>query len=285
MNMNYYLHLFKREMLQHKGAFVYTPIVLFGLVLIGAIFSASMMVNEAGVNVNMNLNDAHWNGMDKWDGPENFQPIYGFLFIGAIVGVFYLLDSLYSDRKDRSILFWRSLPVSEFTNVIVKLLTAVVLIPSIFFVAGLVSSLVAVVILYIGATIMGIEVDNAVQIISYVSGIKTALPTLFSVLFTGILMIPMYLLLLTASSAARRSPWLTLIGPIGGITIFELIALDGPKTVVYLFKYIGGVTTASYELFNNGVWTLGIVQILGAVAVAAGLYIAVVYLRLRRFEI
>ena len=54
----------------------------------------------------------------------------GFFFaVMCVVAVFYLLDSLHSDRKDRSVLFWKSLPVSDTTTVLSKLATAAVAIP------------------------------------------------------------------------------------------------------------------------------------------------------------
>jgi len=37
-----------------------------------------------------------------------------------IVGIFYSLDALHSERRDRSILFWKSLPVSDITTVLSK---------------------------------------------------------------------------------------------------------------------------------------------------------------------
>lgn len=49
--------------------------------------------------------------------------------LGFIV-LFYLLDSLYSDRRDRSVLFWRSMPVTDTQSVLAKLLTATVFGPA-----------------------------------------------------------------------------------------------------------------------------------------------------------
>src|SRR4029077_929947 len=40
------------------------------------------------------------------------------IFTAFIVGVFYCLDALYGERRDRSILFWKSLPVSDLTTVL-----------------------------------------------------------------------------------------------------------------------------------------------------------------------
>jgi ABC-2 type transport system permease protein len=56
-----------------------------------------------------------------------------FLLAGAILTIFYSLDSLYAERKNKSILFWRSLPITDAETVISKLLTSVLAIPLIAF--------------------------------------------------------------------------------------------------------------------------------------------------------
>ena len=52
-----------------------------------------------------------------------------FLVITSFVILFYLLSCLYGDRKDRSILFWKSMPVSETRNVTVKFIVAALVVP------------------------------------------------------------------------------------------------------------------------------------------------------------
>src|SRR6266536_3274951 len=51
------------------------------------------------------------------------------IFIVFIVGVFYCLDALHSERRDRSILFWKSLPVSDLTTVLSKATIPLVVLP------------------------------------------------------------------------------------------------------------------------------------------------------------
>src|SRR5438128_4763288 len=46
-----------------------------------------------------------------------------------IVGIFYSLDALYGERRDRSILFWKSLPVSDLTTVLSKITIPLVILP------------------------------------------------------------------------------------------------------------------------------------------------------------
>src|SRR5712691_13365457 len=55
------------------------------------------------------------------------------IFIVFIVGVFYCLDALYGERRDRSILFWKSLPVSDLTTVLSKATIPLIILPSVTF--------------------------------------------------------------------------------------------------------------------------------------------------------
>src|SRR5438034_7409383 len=51
------------------------------------------------------------------------------IFTVFIVGVFYCLDALHGERRDRSILFWKSLPVSDLTTVLSKVTIPLVVLP------------------------------------------------------------------------------------------------------------------------------------------------------------
>jgi ABC-2 type transport system permease protein len=59
-----------------------------------------------------------------------------FFAVMSIYSTWYLLDCLYADRKDRSVLFWKSLPISDTTTVLSKLATALIVIPAVYFVAA-----------------------------------------------------------------------------------------------------------------------------------------------------
>ena len=55
------------------------------------------------------------------------------MFATFLVGLFYCLDALYGERRDRSILFWKSLPVSDRTTVLSKASIPLVVLPLIAF--------------------------------------------------------------------------------------------------------------------------------------------------------
>jgi ABC-2 type transport system permease protein len=84
--------------------------------------------------------------------PADFPiPAVGQLFLVAVGATFfammsiyatwYLLDCLYADRKDRSVLFWKSLPISDTMTVLSKLATAMLVIPAVYFAAADLTSL------------------------------------------------------------------------------------------------------------------------------------------------
>src|SRR6202008_2097761 len=65
---------------------------------------------------------------------------------GFLVGVFYSLDALYGERRDRSILFWKSLPVSDVTAVLSKASISPVVLPALVVGISIVTHLVMVLI-------------------------------------------------------------------------------------------------------------------------------------------
>src|SRR5437764_1151702 len=68
------------------------------------------------------------------------------IFTVFIVGVFYCLDALHGERRDRSILFWKSLPVSDLTTVLSKATIPLVVLPVISFAIIAVTQLIMLVI-------------------------------------------------------------------------------------------------------------------------------------------
>jgi ABC-2 type transport system permease protein len=79
--------------------------------------------------------------------------VFGLAFyvVMTIYSTWYLLDCLYADRKDRSILFWKSLPISDAQTVLSKLSMALVVIPLVYFLAADVTTLMCAFIISVRA--------------------------------------------------------------------------------------------------------------------------------------
>jgi ABC-2 type transport system permease protein len=95
-----------------------------------------------------------------FDSPEKTRSMaammflaFGALFFAAmsLYSYWYLLDCLYTDRKDRSILFWKSLPISDTATVLSKLFVGLVAIPIVYFAAADAATVLAAFVLSVRA--------------------------------------------------------------------------------------------------------------------------------------
>ncbi len=132
------------------------------------------------------------------------------MFTLGFVVFFYCLGSLYDERKDRSILFWKSLPVSDRDTVISKSLTALFVGPLIAIAFALVLSLLVLFSLMVLAAFHGLNLFGLVlgdknfylvilQILSFIPVyVLWALPTVGYLLFV--------------SSWAKTKPFLWAVG-------------------------------------------------------------------------
>src|SRR6266567_5853183 len=86
------------------------------------------------------------------------------IFTAFIVGVFYCLDALHGERRDRSILFWKSLPVSDLTTVLSKASIPLVVLPAITFVVTVATQLVMLLLANAVLLVNGVSVTTWAQL-------------------------------------------------------------------------------------------------------------------------
>lgn len=138
--------LLKREVWEHRSIWL-TPVVL-ALVIAVAVLTGAMSLSTYAEEVDVGLIGAQ-NAEAHYRRAILYAPmlvIVAIFAVGAgIVQIFYSLDSLYSERKDKSILFWRSLPVTDAETVISKVLTATVIIPAVALAGTFVTHLTAMI--------------------------------------------------------------------------------------------------------------------------------------------
>lgn len=144
--------LLRREIAEHRGVFLYLPLVIsafiIGMMLMSFALSGSFSYTMSRHD-GEGLENRHVEVVAPLSraGLEQFaqlpmekrevwlrRAVYGTgtpLFLALWLVVFsYLLMTLYNERKDRSILFWKSMPVSDAMTVVSKLLVAVVFLPA-----------------------------------------------------------------------------------------------------------------------------------------------------------
>jgi len=135
--------LLRREVWEHR-AIVVTPIVV-GALIIAALLLPVFAGTMGDVRVEglfSELDDLTPEKVEAAWAVAGAGLAFPFALAMVLVTTFYLLDSLYAERKDRSILFWKSLPVSDARVVLSKLATAVFVVPAVSIVALAVTSIV-----------------------------------------------------------------------------------------------------------------------------------------------
>ncbi len=131
--------LMRREFWEHPALWR-APAIVAALLGISTLFS--MTINVDGGHV------PHLQDPDRIAVLNITQDVWAGLIylVASIVVTFYVLDALYAERKDRSILFWKSLPVSDGLTVASKFLMVTVVVPLVVFVLATASHLVALLI-------------------------------------------------------------------------------------------------------------------------------------------
>src|ERR1700722_18026660 len=169
------------------------------------------------------------------------------MLIGCLVGIFYSLDALHSERRDRSILFWKSLPVSDLTTVVAKASVPLVILPVLVFAITVTLQLI-------------MRLASAAVVL--LTGASAATPPLFEmglVLLYGLTVIvlwhaPLYMWLLLVSGWARRAAFLWAVLPPLAVAGVETIAFHTSYFSSLLQDRLFGFAASAFDLKDkNGV--------------------------------
>ncbi|MGH7486986.1 MAG: ABC transporter permease [bacterium] len=155
-----------------------------------------------------------------------------------VVAVFYCLDALHGERRDRSILFWKSLPVSDRTTVLSKALIPIVILPLLSFVITIVMQWIML--LFSSAVLIASGV-GAGALWTNLPICKMALILFYHLLVVhGLYYAPIFCWLLLVSGWARRATFLWAGLPLLIIGGFEKIAFNSTHFAHMLGVRMGG---------------------------------------------
>jgi ABC-2 type transport system permease protein len=159
-----------------------------------------------------------------------------------IVGVFYSLDALHGERRDRSILFWKSLPVSDVTTVLSKASIPLVVLPLLIFAITVATQ--CIMLLLSSAVLMG----NGLNVATYwtqVSLFPMSLMLFYHLLTVHVLgHAPFYGWFLLVSGWARRAAFLWAFLPPLAIVFVEKIAFNTSYFAAMLGQQLSGGSEA-----------------------------------------
>jgi ABC-2 type transport system permease protein len=225
----------RREIWENRSFYI-APLIVAGVVLFGFLISTIGMPERR--RAALLLDPAHQRA--AIEAPYDVAAMM-LLLTAFIVGVFYCLDALYGERRDRSILFWKSLPVSDRTTVLSKASIPLVVLPLLTFA------------IIVATQLMILLLSTAVLLPSGLSATTWPHLPLFQiwlVLPYGLITValwhaPIYAWLLLVSGWVRRAAFLWAVLPLFAIGVLEKIAFNTTYFALLLrYRLIGGFTQA-----------------------------------------
>jgi len=204
----------KRELWENRAIYLAAPIAA-GVVILGALFGHTVTHGDVVMQPH---------GDRPWMMPAGLPYVFAAVVIviaSCIAGVFYCLAALNAERRDRSVLFWKSLPVSDLTTVLAKAAVPAVIMPAVALATIIVTSLV----------MLGLDLGFAAargQSLPDILG-RPPLAQIWLDLAYGFVLLslwwaPVWSWLLLVSAWSKRMTFLWAVAPPLAISVFEQMA-------------------------------------------------------------
>ena len=206
----------RRELWENRSIYI-APLIVSGLIMFGYVISAIGLPHRR--RALLLLDPVRQRAIVEQ--PYDFAAII-LMLTAFLVGIFYCLDALHGERRDRSILFWKSLPVSDLTSVLAKLSVPMVILPLITFVL---TEIVQVFIFLISTLTLlpfGLGATTWERLPFFQLSIILLYGTITSVIWGA----PVYGWLLLVSGWVRRATFLWAVLPWLALCIVEKIAFN-----------------------------------------------------------
>ena len=158
-----------------------------------------------------------------------------------VIGASYCLEALNGERRDRSILFWKSLPVSDRTTVLSKATVPIAILPVVVFTTTIVTELA----MALWSTVVLLPSGLASTTWTRFNLIEHWVVLLYGLMALALWHAPIYAWLLLVSAWARRVAvlWATL--PVLAVAMFERVAFSTHYVTTFLkHRFIGHLGSA-----------------------------------------
>jgi len=230
----------RRELWENRSIYI-APLIVTGFVLFGS------LISMFGLPRKMQTLPAHDPAQQHVLVVKPFSMAPAPIMLATfLVGIFYSLDALYGERRERSILFWKSMPVSDRTTVLSKASIPLVVLPLVAFVLS-VATFVAL--LFVSTAVLLANGVSPVTLWAEVRFVQEPLVMLYGLTVHALWFAPIYGWLLLVSAWARRLPLLWAALPPVVLVATERAAF-GTSHLAGLFQY--RIAGAMAEAFAAG---------------------------------
>lgn len=223
----------RREIWENRSIYI-APLIAAGVVLFGFTITA---FNLPGLRRNaLALEPTRMRA--AIETPYDMAALM-IIFTAFIAGVFYCLDALHGERRDRSILFWKSLPVSDLTAVLAKVSIPLVVLPLITFAIIIATQFLMLLISTVALLPIGLA-GTTWRILPYV---QMSVILLYGLVTLVLYQAPLFGWLLLVSGWARRATFLWAVLPWLAVCAIERIAFN----TSYFAGMLGRRVTGNFQ--------------------------------------
>ena len=254
--MNTFKWPLKREYWENRGGFFWAPLItgsVFLLLTLMAVIAGESMRSAALDGEGLRMNGVELSKLTETMRPGDIAEMGAGLDLGALLAstwpfivlafvvFFYCLGALFDERKDRSILFWKSLPLSDQQTVLSKVFSALVIAPVIATVAAIATSIGFLVIL------SGYALFHGGNPLTLIWGPASPLTVAFNLAAAlpvfAVWALPTvgWLLLVSAWSKSKPFLWALLVPLFAGVLVtwFDVMEMLGMKASWFWTNVVG----------------------------------------------
>jgi len=259
----------RRELWENRSIYV-APLIVAVVVLFGFLLSTIGMPERR--QAVLLLDSAHQRA--AIGAPYDVAAMM-LIFTTFIVGVFYCLDALHGERRDRSILFWKSLPVADLTTVLSKASVPLVILPLLIF--GIIVLVQFLMLLWSSAILLpsGLAATTWTRF----NLLQQSVILLYSLIVIVLWHAPIYGWALLISGWARRATFLWAVLPLLAIGVLEKFAFDTSHFASMLKdRLFGAADTAFAFQPHHGIAINSLIQLTpGRYLTTPGLWIGLIF--------
>jgi ABC-2 type transport system permease protein len=233
----------RRELWENRSIYI-APLAVAGFAVVGFCFS---MIGMPGRRRAVLLLDE----VQQRAAITKPYDVVAMMLIAAafIIGLYYCMEALHGERRDRSILFWKSLPVSDLTTVLAKLTIPLVVLPAFMFVVVLAAQFAMLILSSIVLLANGL---NPLTTLTHLRFGQNSLILAWGLVTLALWHAPVYAWLLLLSAWARGAVLLWAILPPVVLSALERIAFGSSQFSSFLHHRLGGGVRRAFALGPDG---------------------------------
>ncbi len=230
----------RRELWENRSLYI-APLAAVGLGLLAFFFSLTHVLRNSAQALG---------AIDPTQSPVVLAMPYshtGMLatFTAIIVAMVYCLDALYGERRDRSILFWKSLPVSDRTTVLAKAMIPLAVLPLMVFAITAAAQLLILLVSTVAVLIKG---ESVIMLWAKLPFVQLQVESLYTLIVLALWYAPVYAWLMLVSGWARRTVFLWAVLPLLAIAAGEHIVFHTMHTLILLRDRLFGFAPTAYVM-------------------------------------